>query len=104
MAVILTYFIGCIWYYIITASFNKPSFSDENNKFFTVYNLGSNSNGRNLIISCYFVMTTLATIGYGDLSPKTKVEKFTVILIMIIGIAFFSYIMGNFSGILTSYT
>ena len=49
-------------------------------------------------------MTTLATIGYGDLSPKTKVEKFTVILIMIIGIAFFSYIMGNFSGILTSYT
>ena len=48
-------------------------------------------------------MTTLATIGYGDFSPKTKVEKITVIIIMILGIAFFSYIMGNFSGILASY-
>ena len=48
-------------------------------------------------------MTTLTTVGYGDLTPKTEFEKIIGILIMIIGIAFFSYIMGNFGDVLASY-
>jgi len=39
-------------------------------------------------------MTTLATVGYGDFSPQTNYEKIIGIIIMILGIAFFSYIMG----------
>lgn len=56
-----------------------------------------------LIMCFYFVMTTLTTVGYGDLTPKTEFEKVIGILIMIIGIAFFSYIMGNFGDVLASY-
>ena len=61
------------------------------------------SDGRNLVISCYFIMTTLATVGYGDLVPQTKIEKIISIIIMIVGIGFFSYIMGNFTDVLARF-
>ncbi len=56
-----------------------------------------------LIISCYFILTTLSTVGYGDFSPKSNIEKVIAIFLMIMGIAFFSYIMGNFTDIITTY-
>ena len=48
------------------------------------------------ITSCYFILTTLAVIGYGDLYAKSNIEKIFDIFIMIFGVAFFAYIMGNF--------
>lgn len=45
----------------------------------------------------------LATVGYGDYSPKSDLEKIIGIFIMIMGIAFFSYIMSNFTDILVNY-
>ena len=44
---------------------------------------------------CYFALTTLSTVGYGDLAPQSNVEKIFGIIIMILGIALFSYIMGK---------
>lgn len=35
--------------------------------------------------SLYFVVTTLATVGYGDISPSTNAERVVAIIIMIIG-------------------
>lgn len=56
-----------------------------------------------MIICCYFALTTLSTVGYGDLTPITNFEKICGIIIMILGIAFFSYIMGNFNDVLINY-
>jgi len=52
-----------------------------------------------LIICCYFALTTLATVGYGDFTPQSNIERILGILIMILGIALFSYIMGRFLNI-----
>lgn len=52
---------------------------------------------------CYFVLTTLSTVGYGDKYPISNFEKILGILLMIVGIAFFSYVMGNFNDVLTNY-
>jgi len=51
------------------------------------------------ITSCYFILTTLATLGYGDYFPKNNDERVLGIVIMLIGVAFFSYIIGTFIGI-----
>ena len=56
-----------------------------------------------LIVSAYFAITTLSTVGYGDMYPISELEKIIVVIVMLSGVAFFSYIMGNFIEIISSY-
>ena len=56
-----------------------------------------------LAVSCYFALTTLSTVGYGDYYPVSNVERIVAVGIMLGGVAFFSYIMGNFIEILLNY-
>ena len=69
------------------------------------FNLLDNNigNQRRLIISCYYALTTLSTVGYGDYFPISNYERLIAIIIMIMGVAFFSYIMGNFIEIISNY-
>ena len=60
------------------------------------------SNRSKVIISCYFALTTLSTVGYGDYFPISMMERIVAVVIMLGGVAFFSYIMGNFIEILIS--
>jgi len=48
------------------------------------------------IIVCYFALTTLSTVGYGDYYPISINEMLIGILFMLVGIVFFSQIMGSF--------
>ena len=99
IAITLTYFLGCLWYYLTKAN---PS-GEEINTFYVKYELAKFTSTRRLIICCYFALTTLSTVGYGDLTPQTNFEKIIGIIVMILGIAFFSYIMGNFNDVLINY-
>ena len=99
IATTLTYFIGCLWYFITSSQTINPG----PNTFYNKFGLGDYSDQRKLIMCCYFALTTLSTVGYGDLTPVSNLEKIVGILIMILGIALFSYIMGNFNDVLTNY-
>ena len=48
----------------------------------------------------YFTISTLATVGYGDYTPKNSNERIVVIILMVAGVAFFSYIMNHFNNII----
>jgi hypothetical protein len=41
----------------------------------------------------------LSTVGYGDLYPVSQVEMVFSVIVMLLGVAFFSFIMGNFGTI-----
>ncbi|EGR26984.1 hypothetical protein IMG5_203830 [Ichthyophthirius multifiliis] len=97
-AITLTYFVACIWYIVITSNIGDG----KTLSFYEKFGLYNYPDSKRLIICCYFVMTTLATVGYGDFSPQTNFEKIIGIIIMILGIAFFSYIIGNFTDVLAS--
>jgi voltage-gated potassium channel Kch len=45
--------------------------------------------------SFYFVVITLATIGYGDIVPKTDAGKLFTIFFVIFGLAIFSALITN---------
>ncbi len=54
------------------------------------------------IVSCYFVLTTTATVGYGDICPMSTFERLYCMVLMLIGVLTFTFISGALSSILQS--
>ena len=44
----------------------------------------------------YFSFTTLSTVGFGDFDPKSNIERTYMSFGMLLGVAVFSSILGNF--------
>ena len=55
------------------------------------------------ISAFYFTVTTLLTVGYGDISAQSIPEKLLCILMMIIGVISFSFATGALSSIISNY-
>lgn len=66
------------------------------------YNLAESSTGKQYLSAIYFSITTLVTVGYGDVLPVTSTEQIVVILWMIIGVGFYSFTVGSLSSFLSS--
>ncbi|CDW71925.1 cation channel family protein [Stylonychia lemnae] len=99
----ILYFLGCIWY-IISDTLNTDYNINNDISYVETFGQDQYTNDyERFITSSYFIITTLAVIGYGDLYPKTNIEKIFDILIMILGVAFFSYIMGKFINIVHAF-
>jgi voltage-gated potassium channel len=47
----------------------------------------------------YYMLSTLSTVGYGDLYPYSMAEKIVGAVIQILGVTFFSVVMNNFIGV-----
>jgi len=54
------------------------------------------------LVSFYWAVTTLTTIGYGDISPLTVAEKYLGIFAMAVGSFFFGMLVGSLSAAITS--
>ena len=51
----------------------------------------------------YWTITTITTVGYGDIDITNSVERLFCAMIMLIGVISFSYANGSLSSILTTY-
>ena len=52
--------------------------------------------------SVYFTVTTITTVGYGDVSASTTSERIFCIVLEIFGVIVFTYISGSLSSIMSS--
>lgn len=52
--------------------------------------------------SFYFVITTIATVGYGDISPSSTLQRIVGSIIMILGVVGFSVAVGSLSSLMSS--
>lgn len=68
--------------------------------FLTQFKMEAMSGMQKLNISCYFIATTLSTVGYGDFYATNTYEKAMLIGILLIGIVQFSLIVANFNALL----
>ena len=55
------------------------------------------------LTSIYFTVTTITTVGYGDVDINTRMEKAFCIILMLFGVISFSYASGSLASILQSY-
>ena len=63
---------------------------------------GVSSDGEFYLIGIYFTVTTITTVGYGDISASTTGERIMCIILMLIGVVSYSYAIGSLSSLLTS--
>ena len=107
---LVSYYVG-IFFYIFADLTNdiekvaeKYDDSDDGPIYanFIMYNgLESNSPEQNAIIVTYFSFTSLSTVGFGDYNPRSNPERLFTCVMLMFGVAVFSYIMGNFIDIIT---
>jgi len=55
----------------------------------------------NYVSALYWTTTTLTTVGYGDIVPHTNFEKIYAVFVMIIGVGFYGYLIGNVVSVIT---
>ena len=93
----VSYFIGTLWY--IYTWLSDDGITEDGN-FFSKFGFRQwhidNEDSKALIAVWYWATTTLASVGYGDYRPISNGEMLITGLIFLIGVAAFSFIMGNF--------
>lgn len=58
------------------------------------------SDFENYVDAFYWCVTTLTTVGYGDITPVGVIQKMYTILIEIMGVGVYGYLIGNIASIL----
>jgi CRP-like cAMP-binding protein len=96
LGMLLSHIVACLWF--LTA---KLTDFDEDS-WVVRYNLQDLSAVEQYITSVYFVLTTIATVGFGDIVPFTMLERCYAIGLLSIGVSFYSYTISNFSTLMSS--
>ena len=91
MLTLFTYFLGCFWY-LISSDQDR-----DGQTWFEVFELETYSIPNRLVVSCYYAITMLSTVGYGDMYPISNLEKLVAVFCMMVGVAVFSVIMEQFT-------
>jgi hypothetical protein len=93
---LLIHFSSCIWYFIAKYQDLSPDC--------WVTRLGyiDASKLELYIISFYWTLTTVTTVGYGDVSAGTTIERGYNIIIMSFGVLAYSYTIGSLSSIIST--
>lgn len=76
---------------------------DRPQNFITVFKILDRNALESVLLSTYFALTSLSTIGLGDVIPKNNVERVSCSAMLLFGVAIFSYVMNNFLDLVAKY-
>jgi CRP-like cAMP-binding protein len=88
---------ACFWFFIGYSEFYANGVS-----WLSHSDLLDKSEGDQYISSIYFYITTMTTVGYGDIIPITMLEKIYCMLSMLIACGVFAYVIGSIGTVLSS--
>ena len=99
---------GCLWYLIYAYLYiilGRRYYQAKLNDFTLDtwvfrYGLLDADNFTVYSYSIYFILTTLATVGYGDIVAQSQTEMVFIIFWMLFGVGFYSFSIGLLSSIL----
>lgn len=85
------YFFGLGW--ILCCKLLNSKDSTYNFLNYADYDLAEASDSRICIVGIYFAFTSLSTVGFGDYTPRSDIERLLGAVLMLSGVAIFSTIM-----------
>ncbi|MDH4263671.1 MAG: cyclic nucleotide-binding domain-containing protein [Spirochaetia bacterium] len=81
---LVSHWIACVWIMI-------GGVKTESKEFSEIYSL-----------AIYWTVTTVATVGYGDITPQNFTQRYFTIMVMIVGAGSYGFVIGNISSLLAS--
>ena len=105
---LLIHVVACVWYLLKLLTFIYRIFIarfSDTSKINWIYVKGYDDmpNYELYITSFYFSVTTIVTVGYGDITAISVSEKIVCVFLMISGVIAFSYATGALSSIISNY-
>ena len=85
--------ISCLWIYLAVENMDIDNWIDT-------FEFNHNDIGPMYTIGMYWTVTTITTVGYGDISATNTAERISASIIMIIGVIAFSFSTGSLSSII----
>lgn len=55
-----------------------------------------------IIKAYYWTVTTMASVGYGDITPTTNIARIYAIFVMLLGVAMYAFIIGHISTVIVN--
>ena len=81
----------------------KELVSENTDNFIEAYGIMDKTNFQNIVMAIYYSFTTLSTVGFGDIHPKSDDERLGTIVILVGGVSIFSIFLGDFQNLLTRF-
>jgi hypothetical protein len=90
----ISHLLACTFYYV-----GDYESTDNPENWIRVSGIDEIPKEERYMTSLYFSFSTMATVGYGDITPQTNLEKVYSILGMLIACGFTAYIIGSIGSI-----
>ena len=94
--VLALHLMACLWFYVTVLQ------SSTVDTWIVAKNLQDSSVQEQYINALYWAMTTLATVGYGDIVPVSSTEKVVAMVWMLFGVGFFSFAVSYLTNVINS--
>lgn len=100
---LMCHYTACLW--VIIAQIYRQEFKEEAYTWLDDFESYNNPEDRYQLyfVSIYWTITTITTVGYGDISATNLGERLFCSLVMFLGVISFSFANGSLSQILNSY-
>lgn len=93
-----TYMLAAVFYW--WSNFTLQWENANGDHFVSHFQMEDMTGAEKLLRSCYFLASTLSTVGYGDYYATNTPEKNLLIFVLLVGISQFSLIVANFNSLL----
>ena len=97
----MVHLLGCFWFYVASESLA----AGETITWVIAYDEEVATNGPvniQYLYSVYWALTTLSTVGYGDITPTNNIERSYCFFAMLVGAMMFGYMMSTIGSMVTT--
>ena len=98
-SILFVHIISCIWIFFGYYNWSDDGLSEN---WIEIFGFGNADMAEMYMIGLYWTITTITTVGYGDISATNGIERIIACMIMIIGVIAFSFSTGALSSMISS--